>query len=76
MMVIMDQVDVENCDPNFKPPFLVGCPEVLDPYNDVLIPSYGITDSESTARIKSVYSLWARDNGISGGRRTVEAPGG
>jgi hypothetical protein len=76
MMIIMDQLDPENQDPNFHPEFLVGAPEILDPYNDVMIPSYGITDQESASRIRSVYSLWEKDNGISGGRRTIETPGG
>jgi hypothetical protein len=76
MMVIMDQVSFEACDPNFKPPFLVGAPEVLDPYNDVLLPSYGITDEAADAQIHGVYNLWGRSNGISGGRGLVEMPGG
>jgi hypothetical protein len=76
MLIIMGQIDSESCDPNFHPPFLVGCPEILDPYNDVMLSSYGITDMESTSRIKEVYSLWAKDNGVSGGRYAVEAPGG
>ena len=75
MLVIIDQVDVEAQDENFHPPFLVGDPGVLDPNKDVVIPSYGITDEESTARIKSVYSLWSRSDGVSGGRMAVEAPG-
>jgi hypothetical protein len=72
----MDQIDSESCDPNFKPPYLVGCPEILDPYNDVLLPSYGITDREADDRILTVYRRWRKDNGVSGGRSTVEVPGG
>ena len=72
MLIIMPQIDPASCDPNFKPEFLVGAPEILDPYNDVLYSSYGITDSESAARINAVYSLWTKDNGISGGRGLVE----
>ena len=73
-MVVMDQVSLEAQDENFKPPFLVGCPEVLDPYEDVMLPSYGITDSESNSRINNVYRLWRRDSGVSGGRFVVEKP--
>jgi hypothetical protein len=76
MLIIMDQVDLEAQDPNFKPECLVGSPEILDPYNDVMIPSYGITDECSDARIHKVYSLWSRSNGISGGSRVIEHPGG
>ena len=75
MMVIMGQIDVEDCDPNFHPEFLVGDPEVLDPYTGALISSYGITDEESDSRIHQVYTLWSRLSGISGGNRVIEAPG-
>jgi hypothetical protein len=76
MLIIMDQVSLEAQDPNFHPPYLVGCPEILDPYNDVQLPSYGITDQESTDRIRGVYSLWSRRSGVSGGRGLIETPGG
>lgn len=76
MLIIMDQVDLEAQDPNFIPPFLVGAPEILDPYNDVMLPSYGITDEASAAQIHAVYTLWSRSDGISGGNRVIEAPGG
>jgi hypothetical protein len=71
----MPQIDPAACDPNFKPEFLVGDPSVLDPYNDVQLPSYGITDSHSDARIRDVYCLWGRSDGISGGNRVIENPG-
>jgi hypothetical protein len=74
MLIIINQLDPEVCDPNFKPPYLVGAPEILDPYNDVMLPSYGITDSQSNDRIHAVYALWARRSGISGGRGLVLDP--
>lgn len=75
MLVIINQVDPEAQDPNFHPPFLVGDPGVLDPYTDVQISPYGITDTDSDARIHFIYNLWNKDNGISGGRFTKELPG-
>ena len=71
-MVILNQVDANDCDPNFKPPFLLGDPGVLDPYEDVVIPSYGITDADSDARIHDVYILWGKSSGVSGARRILE----
>jgi hypothetical protein len=75
MIIIMDQIDVESCDPNFKPEFLVGAPEILDPYNSVMLSSYGITDQAVDAQLHAVYTLWSKSSGISGGRGVVETPG-
>jgi hypothetical protein len=75
MLIIMDQVDPDDCDPNFKPPFLIGAPEVLDPYTNVMLPSYGITDEAADAQLHSVYTLWRQSSGISGGRNIIETPG-
>ena len=76
MMVIMGQLDPENQDPNFKPTFFVGCPEVLDPYNDVMLPSYGITDQQADSQLRDVYRFWRKSDGVSGGKSTIEALGG
>jgi hypothetical protein len=76
MLIILDQVDVESQNPNFHPPFLVGCPEVLDPYTNVMLPSYGITDTAAADYIHGMYILWGKSSGVSGGRGLVEGPRG
>ena len=69
MLVIIDQVSLDAQDPNFKPGYIPGELGVYDPFSNVTISAYGLTDMDFQNRIDDVNRLWNRSSGVGSARR-------
>jgi hypothetical protein len=66
MLVILEQVQTPS--ENFKPGYIPGEAEVLDPYTGVLYSAYGLTVEDAQERSDYQRRLWEKNRTFGSGR--------